>query len=86
MLAVLFILPRPTINLMLFMIIIYIDITNEKIIGFPLIGKIVLKYSNISKTLGRGSINPHHPPSPLVPRWGYEFACSPRVNLRGSNT
>ena len=39
MLAVLFILPRPTVNLMLFMIIIYIDITNEKIIGFPLKAK-----------------------------------------------
>ena len=25
-------------------------------------GKIVLKYCNISKTLGRGSINTHHPP------------------------
>ena len=34
-------------------------------------GKIVSKYYNISKTLGRGSIKP-----PLVPRWGYEFACT----------
>ena len=32
-------------------------------------GNIVSKYFNISKTPGRGSINP----SPLVPRWGYEF-------------
>ena len=36
-------------------------------------GKIVSKYCNISKTPGRGYI---HPPSPLVPRWGYEFACT----------
>ena len=40
----------------------------EKIKGFPL--KIVFKYCNISKTLGRGSI------TPLVPRWGYSFACT----------
>ena len=35
-------------------------------------GKIVSKYCNMSKTLGRDSI---HPPPP-VPRWGYEFACT----------
>ena len=34
-------------------------------------GKIVLKYCSISKTPGRGSIHPL-----LVPRWGYEFACT----------
>ena len=37
-------------------------------------GKIVSKYCNISKTLWRGSIPT--PPLPLVPRWGYEFACT----------
>ena len=37
-------------------------------------GKIVSKYCNISKTPGRGSIQP---PTPvLVPRWGYDFACT----------
>ena len=34
-------------------------------------GKIVSKYCDASKTLRRGSIN-----SPLVRRWGYEFACT----------
>ena len=35
-------------------------------------GKIVSKYCNISKTLGGVSSTP----PPLVPRWGYEFACT----------
>ena len=33
-------------------------------------GKIVLKYCNISKSPGKGSINL---PPPPVPQWGYEF-------------
>ena len=37
-------------------------------------GKIASKYCNISKTLGRGSMNNH--PSFLVPQWGYEFSCT----------
>ena len=37
-------------------------------------GKIVSKYCNISKTQGRGSVNP-----PPVPRWGYDFPCTSEV-------
>ena len=44
--------------------------------------KIVSKYCNISKTVGRvPSINP----PPPIPRCGYEFACKSRVNHQQSN-
>ena len=46
-------------------------------------GKIVLKYCNISMTLGGGGggggLSVH--PTPHKPRRGYEFACTSRVKL-----
>ena len=44
-------------------------------------GKLVSKYCNISKTPGRGSINPPPPLPPFVPPRGCEFACTSAVNV-----
>ena len=44
-------------------------------------GTIVSKSCNISKTLG----GVHPPPPPLVPRWGYEFACTSEGDKYGIN-
>ena len=44
-------------------------------------GKIFSKYCNRSKTLRRvGGHQP--PPPPLVPRWGYDFACMSEDQVR----
>ena len=45
--------------------LVYCDLTNYALL--------------LLRTHGRGSIYP--PPPPLVPRWGYEFACHPRVKV-----
>ena len=42
-------------------------------------GKIISKYCNMSKTLGEFHHRTAPPPPALVPRWGYDSACTSEV-------
>ena len=50
----------------------------------PLFFSLFTKDLLVYITEGRGSIKPAPPPAslPLVPRWGYDFACTPEGSVR----
>ena len=52
----------------------------KEIKGFPLKVKAFQNTATYQKL--RGGVPSSHPPPPLVPRWGYEFACTSEVKLQ----